>query len=231
MNLRRAGVIAGLLGLAAMTTACGIGGPRNADTASYEVTDTVNALQVEADSGAIEVIESDREGVHVTEALTWSSDRQPETSHEVKDGTLVLAFACPTGLGAFHCEVGYKVEVPRGVRVKAGTDSGAVTLRGLSGEVDATSDSGRIEATELTGKKVVAQTDSGGITLSFKAPPDTVETQSDSGSSVVRVPGGPYAITATTDSGGKRIDAAHDAGAPRTISVRSDSGALEVLPA
>ncbi|MDA0646658.1 MULTISPECIES: DUF4097 family beta strand repeat-containing protein [Nonomuraea] len=232
MDVRRTAMIAGLLGLAAVTAGCGIGGPENTETASYDVTGTVTALDVGADGGAIEVIESDRQGVHVTETLTWTGDRPPQPTHEVKGGTLVLAYTCPTGWGGMlHCDVGYKVEIPRGLRVKAGTDSGAVTLRGLSGEVETNSDSGRIEATDLTGKQVVAGTDSGGISLSFAAAPDKVETNSDSGSSVVRVPEGPYDITATTDSGRRRVDAAHDGAAPRKITLRSDSGALEVLPA
>ncbi|MEV4101285.1 DUF4097 family beta strand repeat-containing protein [Nonomuraea sp. NPDC049649] len=232
MKVRRTGLIAGLAGLLAMTTACGVGAPEHAKTDSYDVTGTVTALQVAADDGTIEVIESDRQGVRVTEKHTWSGDRPPQASHEVKGGTLVLAYTCPSGWGALvHCDVDYTVEIPRGLRVKAETDSGAVTLRDLSGEVEASSDSGRIEATGLSSGRVVAGTDSGGIALTFAAPPEKVETRSDSGSSVVRVPEGPYDITATTDSGGRRIDAAHEAGAPRTIDVRSDSGDVDVLPA
>ncbi|WP_049563030.1 DUF4097 family beta strand repeat-containing protein [Nonomuraea sp. SBT364] len=232
MNLRRAGAVAALLGLAAMTVGCGVvGGPRQEDTASYDVTAAVTALQVVADSGEVEVVESDRQGVHVTERLTWNHER-PATTHDVQGGTLALKFTCPGGLvGDMHCEVAYKVEIPRGLRVKADSDSGEVTLRGLSGEVTASSDSGDIEATGLTGKQVVAKTDSGGISLAFASAPDKVETVSDSGRSVIRVPQGPYKITAATDSGGKEIGAAHDPSATRSIQVTTDSGDVEVLPA
>src|SRR5690606_41642410 len=99
------------------------------------------------------------------------------------------------------------------------------------GGVEAGPGAGRIEAAGLSGGRVGAGTASGGIALSSAAPPEEVETGADSGSSVARVPEGPYDITATTDSGGRRIDAAHEAGAPRTIDVRSDSGDVDVLPA
>ncbi|GAA2793264.1 hypothetical protein [Nonomuraea dietziae] len=36
----------------------------------------------------------------------------------------------------------YQVEVPEGLRVKVGSDSGGLTLKNLSGEVEATTDSG-----------------------------------------------------------------------------------------
>jgi hypothetical protein len=229
MNLKRTGVIAGLLGLAAVMTGCGIAGPVSEEKVSYDVSG-VTALQVEADSGTVEVIESDREGVRVTETLIWTSDK-PNATHDSQGGTLVLKFTCP-GSWALNmsCDVSYRVEVPRGVRVKARTDSGEVTLQGLSGEVDASSDSGRIQATGLGGKNVIAKTDSGSIELAFTAVPDRVQASSDSGSSEVRVPQGPYNITATSDSGQKEIEAAHDPAAQRTINVTSDSGSVAVLP-
>lgn len=230
MNLRRAGAVAALLGLAA-ATGCGIGRAEHGDTVSYDVGDPVTALEVGTDAGSIRIVGSDRQGVHVTENLSWGGDRRPETRHAVRDGALVLDHTCPGGWGGLlHCDVSYTIEIPRGLRVRAGTDSGQLTLRGLAGAVDASSDSGRIEATELTGKNVLAGTDSGAVTVSFTAPPDKVEVRSDSGTATVRVPDGPYAVSVTTDSGSKRVGVPHQAGAPRTITVTTDSGAAEVLP-
>ncbi|MBF8194015.1 DUF4097 family beta strand repeat protein [Nonomuraea sp. K274] len=246
MRMRSFGVVAGSVGLAALLTGCGLVGPLEEDTASYDVTDKVTAIQIEADAGGIEVTESDRQGVHVTEHLSWRKNK-PAAGHETQGDTLVLRFTCPGGsLGGVSCEVGYQVEIPRGLKVKAVSDSGAVTLRDLSGDVDAASDSGAvtlrdlsgdvnaasdsgaIDASGLAGKQVVTKTDSGAITLAFTAQPDKVETSTDSGSTEVRVPEGPYNIAAKTDSGNKQIDTAHDASAPRSITLSSDSGAIEV---
>ncbi|MFB4277023.1 MULTISPECIES: DUF4097 family beta strand repeat-containing protein [unclassified Nonomuraea] len=221
---------AGLLGLATVLTGCGLG-PTEQDTASYDVTDKVAGLQVQADSGTVEVVESDRAGIHVTERLTWRKNK-PETRHEVRGDTLELGFDCPTTWGlaaaATSCDVSYQVEVPKGLRVKVGSDSGDLVLRDLSGELEATSDSGAIEASGLTVRQVVTKTDSGDMTLTFAGQPDKVTTATDSGRTEIHVPQGPYNIVAKTDSGNKDISAAGDPSARRSIEMSSDSGDFEV---
>ncbi|MEV0386300.1 DUF4097 family beta strand repeat-containing protein [Nonomuraea sp. NPDC050643] len=232
MRMKSAGIIAGLLGLAVALTGCGVGGPEESDTVSYDVGDKVAALRVEADAGTIEVVESQRQGIHVTERLTWRKNK-PETSHQVQGDTLALTFKCPTtwGFGAVStsCDVSYQVEVPKGLRVKATSDSGTLTLKDLSGELDAQTDSGTIEAGGLAGKRVAAKTDSGTIELTFTGSPDKVTTSTDSGRTSIHVPQGPYNVVARTDSGAKNIEAATDPSATRQIELTSDSGDLEVL--
>ncbi|WP_431900989.1 DUF4097 family beta strand repeat-containing protein [Nonomuraea sp. bgisy101] len=227
MKTKKTIVMAGLLGLGVLLTGCGVAGAEERDTASYEVTDKVAGVKIEGDSGAIVVTESDRQGIHVTETLTWRKNK-PKPTHVVQGDTLVLTFTCPPSVGLASCDVGYEVEVPRGLRIRAGSDSGEVTLRALSGEVEAESDSGRIEARDLTAKRVTAESDSGDLTLVFAGQPDRVKTRTDSGQTEVRVPQGPYNITTETDSGSKKIGAKADASASRVIDMSSDSGDLEV---
>ncbi len=229
--MKRAALIAGLLGMAVALTGCGAGVQGETDTASYEVDDQVRALRVTADSGTIEVVESQRQGVQVTERLTWRKNK-PKTSHQVQDGTLALTFDCPAswGLGAIgtSCDVSYRVEVPRGLRVEVGSDSGDLTLKGLSGELDARSDSGAIRAEGLAVKQAVAKTDSGDVELAFTGSPDKVTAASDSGRVEVGVPQGAYNVVARTDSGAKDVKVPTDPSAPRRIELTSDSGDLEV---
>ncbi|MGW6496436.1 DUF4097 family beta strand repeat-containing protein [Nonomuraea angiospora] len=232
MGMKRAGMIAGLLGVTAVLAGCGLGGPLDEDTKSYDVSDKVAGIRVGSDSGTVEVVESDRQGIHVTEHLVWRKNK-PETSHGVEGDTLALTYKCPRtwglGSGAAACDVNYKVEIPKGLRVKISSDSGDLTLKDLSGEVDVHSDSGVIEASGLSGKRVVTETDSGDVELAFTAQPDKVVSSSDSGAVTVRVPQGPYHVITKTDSGSKHVTAATDASAPRTIEVSSDSGDLEVV--
>ncbi|PZG22340.1 hypothetical protein C1J01_03910 [Nonomuraea aridisoli] len=220
------------MALAALVSGCGLAGALEKDTVSYDVTDKVSAIRIEADAGGIEVVESDRQGVHVTERLSWRRSK-PEATHETQGDTLVLGFGCPGGgwLGGGSCDVGYEVEIPKGLRVTAVSDSGNVTLRDLSGDLDVTSDSGSIEGSGLASRQVVMESDSGAITLAFAAQPDKVETSADSGSTEVRVPGGPYNIVTTTDSGRKEIGTPHDASAPRSLTLSSDSGAIKITGA
>ncbi|MCG5215828.1 DUF4097 family beta strand repeat-containing protein [Streptosporangium soli] len=229
MKMRRTAMVAGLLGLAAVVTGCGT--PAE-DVVSYDVTDKVAALYVEADSGTVDVVESDRQGIRVTERLSWSRNK-PETSHKVQGDTLGLTFTCPTtwGWGALGvtCDVSYQVEVPKGLRVKVSSDSGVLTLKNLSGEVEATTDSGTVEASGLTGKQVVTKTDSGDMNLAFAGRPDKVTTSTDSGNTVIHVPQGPYNIVAKTESGEKDIKAASAPSAQHAIELSSDSGSMEVV--
>jgi DUF4097 and DUF4098 domain-containing protein YvlB len=231
MKMKRTAMIAGLLGLAAVVTGCGVSGSHHEDTVSYDVTDKVAALRVEADSGSVEVVGSDRQGIHVTERLTWRKNK-PETSHQVRGDTLDLVFTCPTtwGWGAVStsCDVSYKVEVPRELRVTVSSDSGDLTLKDLSGSLEATTDSGAIETIGLTGKQVSTKTDSGDMTLVFTGRPDKVTTATDSGNTVIHVPQGPYDIVTRTDSGNKDISVASDSSAESSIKLSSDSGDIEV---
>ncbi|MFD1936883.1 hypothetical protein ACFSKW_35975 [Nonomuraea mangrovi] len=229
MNMRRTAVITGLAGLVAVLSGCGTGEPLHEAAVSYDVTDKVAALHVAADSGTVEVVQSDRRGIRVTERLSWRKNK-PETRHEAQGDTLRLRFTCPAtwGWGAIgmSCDVSYRVEVPEGLRVRVGSDSGALTLKNLSGDVEAVTDSGAIEATGLTGRRVVTETGSGAMDLAFAARPDHVTTTTDSGRTVIHVPQGPYNIVARTDSGNKDIKAASAPSAQRTIEVSSDSGDL-----
>ncbi|MEU6717896.1 DUF4097 family beta strand repeat-containing protein [Nonomuraea sp. NPDC046802] len=232
MRMKRTAMAAGILGLAAVSTGCGLAGPESEDTVSYDVTDKVAAVKVEADAGSVEVVESDRQGIRVTERLVWRKNK-PETSHPVQGDTLALSFKCPTtwGLGApgVSCEVSYQVEVPKGLSVKASTDSGKVTLKNLSGPLEAETDSGAIEAGGLSGKRVVTRTDSGNMTVAFTGQPDKVESATDSGRTVIHVPHGPYRIEAQSGSGNQNITAARDPASQRVIALSSDSGDLEVV--
>ncbi|MEV5555536.1 DUF4097 family beta strand repeat-containing protein [Nonomuraea wenchangensis] len=232
MTMKRTILIAGVLGLAASAAGCGIAGPDSQARTSYEVPGDVTGLRVQVDSGTVELTGVDRRTVRVTERLAWRKHK-PETSHEVRGGTLNLEHECPStfGVGAIgvECEVSYRVEVPKGVRVEVTSDSGDLTLSGLSGEVRVSSDSGTIQADGLAGGRVTARSDSGDVALAFTGQPDEVTTENDSGHTVVRVPAGPYRVVAKTDSGDKRITADNDASAPRSIKVSSDSGDLEVL--
>jgi hypothetical protein len=226
-------MIAFSVGLVAVVTGCGTSDPMEEDTVSYDITDTVAALHVEADNaGTVEVVESDRRSIRVTERLSWLKDK-PKASHKVQGDTLELTFDCPTtwGWGALGatCDVHYQIEATKGLRIEVSSDSGNLTLKNLSGELEATTDAGTIEATELTGEKVVTKTGSGDMNLVFAGQPDQVTTTTDLGKTVIRVPRGPYNIVATTDSGHKNIKAASLPSAQRTIALSSDSGDLEVM--
>ncbi|MEU8195537.1 DUF4097 family beta strand repeat-containing protein [Microbispora amethystogenes] len=213
------------LGLTLTVTACGgtLGFGGEQAVQSYDVKDAVTLVDAHTGSGDVVVSESDRSGIHVTETLHWWGTRpKTEDGHSVDGGTLTLKYKCG------RCSVDYKVEVPRGLAVKIDTGSGDLTLRNLTGQVEASTGSGDVDARGLAAKEVNARTGSGDVTLRFTAVPAEVQAVTGSGDGKVWLPDGAYAIDATTGSGDRRVDFAEDDSAPNKIVVRAGSGDAEV---
>ncbi|WP_370019387.1 DUF4097 family beta strand repeat-containing protein [Planotetraspora sp. GP83] len=188
---------------------------------SYDVPGKVTVLDAHTGSGEFVVNESDRTGVHVTETMHWRGEK-PRNGHGVSAGTLTLDYKCG------DCSIDYQVEVPRGLDVKIDTGSGTVTLRQLTGPVTVTTGSGDVEARGLAGKDVSVNTGSGDVKLRFAAVPDQVHAETGSGDGLVWVPSGTYNVTTETGSGDRDVQVTQDPSAPRTIVVKTGSGAARV---
>lgn len=216
-------VAGAVLGVSLVAAACDVRLDFDGQQAveSYDVTDKVAVIETHAGSGDVVVNESDRSGVHVTETLHWRGDK-PADGHSVAGDTLTLAYECD------NCWVDYKVEVPRGLTLKIDTGSGDITLRNLSGKVDASTGAGDIDARGLAAAQVGTRTGSGDITLRFARVPDRVRAESGAGNSRLWVPDGAYNLDVSTGAGGRRLEVADDDSAPRTITIRTGSGDAEV---
>ncbi|GAA2353695.1 hypothetical protein GCM10010404_01880 [Nonomuraea africana] len=229
--MKRKGVIAlGALVLSGTAlTGCGfVGMGRASDekTETYEVSDKVAGLDVMSGAGDVVVNEVDRTGIKVTEKRHWR-DREPKTSHEVKGDTLELAYSCESG---DSCWVDYTIEVPKGLRVKSDTGSGDLTLRSLTGEVEAKAGAGTIDGNGLGAKRVVAESGSGSLELKFAGAPDDVEVTVGSGDATLHLPRGSYDVTAEVGAGDAEVKVTDDPGSPRKIIIRSGAGNVKVLP-
>ncbi|MFF3438901.1 DUF4097 domain-containing protein [Streptosporangium sp. NPDC002721] len=196
---------------------------RRQEVVSYDVTGRLTALDVATDSGDIVVTESDREAVHVTETIHWRGAR-PTPSHPVNGGTLTLRDECRG-----NCSVDYKVEIPRGLTARLDTGSGTITMRGLTGETNATSGSGDIEAGGLTSKRFTAEAGSGDVEARFSAPPEGVRIETGSGDVVAYLPKEGYDVTAETGSGEKTVEVTEDPASPRKVTLKTGSGDAQVL--
>lgn len=113
-------------------------------------------------------------------------------------------------------------------RVK--TDSGSVTVTKLGGDLTADLNSGTLNATGLSGRNARVNSDSGDNLLRFAAAPASVTTTTNSGSTHIEVPrgSGPYAVTASVDSGSRTIGVSTDPSAPRRIETSNDSGDVTI---
>jgi DUF4097 and DUF4098 domain-containing protein YvlB len=118
-------------------------------------------------------------------------------------------------------------------KVTARSSDGRIRLGGKITTVDAHSDNGGIEADGLAADRITARTRDGGISLRLTAPPANIVANTDNGSVLVGLPTEPaYAISASTDNGRKRIDAAihEDSRSERRIKLTTRDGGISVSP-
>ncbi|HYH50055.1 MAG TPA: DUF4097 family beta strand repeat-containing protein [Acidimicrobiia bacterium] len=149
------------------------------------------------------------------------------------------------------CHVKWLVLVPPHLPVAVTTHTGGITVRGLAGPVNLTSESGDVKARTLSGQAVqllshegsvsgtdirsshvVATSTSGDISLTFRTAPKLVRGHTGTGSVEVILPEGDeaYKVTARVAEGqGKTITGVkQDDNANRNINVRSDTGEIRV---
>ena len=219
---------------------------RHTDHRSHVVRGTVSRVVVGADNGDVAVRSGPAGRVTVAESrhYLW---RKPKLELTLRNGVLTVGVDC----GGFDpgCSNDLGITVPRGVgQASVAVDSGDVELTGLDARrVDATSDSGDVDADDLSGTlsletdsgdvsgrglrgdRVEASTDSGDVDLGLLSAPLKLSAQTDSGDVDVDVPSDRYRVDADTDSGDVSVDGVlRDDTAARSIDVSTDSGDVNV---
>lgn len=119
-------------------------------------------------------------------------------------------------------------------RLTARAGSGDVRLGGRVTSAEVRTDTGALRADGLTADRLAVETNGGTIAVALAAAPSSVRATSDTGSVRLRLPADrPYAITLSTDTGGKRIDPGvhQDSAAPRHVTVTTNAGAISIKPA
>lgn len=112
--------------------------------------------------------------------------------------------------------------------VKLRLSSGAIDLRDV-GDVQLHAGSGSVKATGVRGP-VDVTSESGSVDVSLTQAAG-VKVKAESGSVDVEVPGGPYRVTGTSDSGHRTIDVPTDPSAPNTLDLTTESGSVTVRAA
>lgn len=172
---------------------------------SYDITEKVSALSLNARGGNVTLTASDSATVKVTEDLRYS-DAKPETSHSVSGGTLDLV---DKGCGKDNCHVDYKIELPKGATVQIKTAGGDITGKGLGADTTVT-------------------TAGGDIDLNYATAAALVDVTSEGGNVKITVPAGPYEVDATTDGGDRKVSVQAVPGSAHKIKARSGGGDVTV---
>jgi DUF4097 and DUF4098 domain-containing protein YvlB len=196
------------------------------DEQSYEVTEQIRSLVIEARAAAV-TVEAGNGPVRVTETYRYTNDR-PGTSHQVSGTALRLTESgCPTD--ELRCSVEFSVRVPAATAVEITTQAGAVSLVDLTGDVMIITDAGAVEGKGLGGDSVSVKTQAGATSLEFTEPPATVEASTELGAISVKVPGGTaYAVDASTEAGGSDVSVQQDPSSPHKLSLRTRVGGIRV---
>ena len=234
---------AGALLLPALLTGCGA----SAADAPPEQRDfgPVGArLTIAKDQGDLDVRPADVQNVRVTRRFgRWSLiGGKPTATWRLAGDRLTLATDCGGLIGG--CAVRYEVLVPRGLPVgvegdngtisatgfsaalRVRSSNGAIKVAGAAGPLDLRSENGELRSTAIRSPQVSAASQSGRVDLSFAAAPRQVSATTENGDVHVTVPRAAYKVTATTDSGDVRTDLPEDDSSPRSITARTDSGAI-----
>ena len=207
------------------------------------------SVSIELTVGEVVIVPSPEEHeITVRRRLTYGL-RRPVVDARIDGDTFRISDGdCAMPVGAV-CRVRWLLQVPPTLHVRVATENGDITVSGLAGAVNLVSRSGEVKARALSGQAVqllshdgsvtgtdirsshvIATSQEGDISLTFRTPPKVVQGQSSSGSVAVVLPDGDetYKVVASTE-GGKTISANLDADAARRVTARSDTGAVTVL--
>jgi hypothetical protein len=210
-------------------------------------------------AAGVSVVEVDVPSGRVTVAVTGGSEITADivarrglfandVTRVVEDGRLVINSDCSGPLAFGWCSTDVTLRVPSGVSVVAHSSHGEIEVVGLTGGVTATSSSGDIlvrqsagpmllrtshgdiEATELAGGDVDANTSSGHIRLALVVPAETLRLRSSHGDIDVTVPDtdDEYRLELSSSHGDVDGKVNNNPTSDRTITAHTSSGHVTV---
>ena len=219
------------LALVPLATSCSSPGGTAANTQeqSYEVTEPITALVIDAQAARV-IVEAGAGPVTVTEIHRYD-DARPTTAHQVDGQTLTLTETGCGGDDNVRCDVEYRVRVPGATSADITAAAGGVTVTNLAGNVSVTTQAGAIEGSGLSGDEVVVTTKAGAATLEFAEAPSMVRATTDLGAIELKMPGDrAYAVDVGTTVGASKVSVQRDDASAHRIEVKTQVGAVSIAP-
>jgi hypothetical protein len=188
----------------------------------------ITTVDVSTDRGSVRVIAGDRDDISLH---GYISDGLGGTDHSTRrrGSRLEVDGSCAFPV-AYWCTASYTLRVPRAVKVVLWSGSGDLSVSGVRGTADLSSQHGSISASRLRSRGVHADTDHGSVHLQFAASPQQVNASSTHGDVTVVVPrdNTAYRVEASTDHGDSTVDVRTDPTASRVIDVATGHGDVSV---
>ncbi|MEU5161444.1 DUF4097 family beta strand repeat-containing protein [Streptomyces sp. NPDC020875] len=243
------GIVAIGVGGAAMAglVGCGTADAGDAEVERKAFAFAGDVLTVDVDDSDVTLVPADVTEVKVSRQVDgWELFGDgPDPVWRMEDGRLTLRTGCG---GVGNCEARHTVEVPRGVALTVKSDNGKVTASGFTGKLDLSTDNGDVVVRDTTGelrlssdngnvraegvsaRKIWADTDNGDLKVRMKGAADQLEASSDNGDVVVELAAdrAPYAVTARSDNGSRKVEVPEDDGSPRVVRATNENGNVTV---
>jgi DUF4097 and DUF4098 domain-containing protein YvlB len=207
-----------------------------------------STLNLDLAIGDVQIVPGEPGKITVSRRLTYGL-RRPEVEEHANGDTFVIRDRDCAASIAFQCRVRWLLQIPRSLEVNAVTAGGSISVSNVDGTLRLQSYSGRVNvqgaasqvlvlhsntgsvtAAHVRSERVTASTQSGAVSLAFRAPPSFVYGRSENGQIGVVVPDGDetYRIRAESGNGSTTVTAHNDPSSPRRIDIESTSGAVSV---
>ena len=225
-----------LISLTLTAAACG-----GASSEGVEISDTPSAVVITSGTGNVSVSAVDS-GATVTAEVSASGEA-PEWSAELVGADLIIDDGCGDRT---DCEVDFTIEVAGTADVTISSADGGITvvdmnssvtiagaasnvvLNGITGPIDVALSEGDLLGARLVSTDASFTTQDGDLDVTLTEVFDSLTVISGSGNVTAQVPGGGYAIDATTPDGELDIKVDDVDGAASSIVMRTDSGDVTI---
>lgn len=207
----------------------------------------VAVLDVSTAGGAVEVVGADVDDIRI-QARVSDGLVATDFTQEVVGDRLRVRVRCVAVIANAWCGARLRIVVPRSLEVKVRSHDDSVTVRGISGRVDADSSNGSVEAESLSGatllrsdngtvrasrlrtESIEASSGNGSVRLEFAAAPSSAIARSDNGSVEVAVPRDEsrYDVVVESDNGSTESLVRTDPESTRRIVATSSNGSVTV---
>jgi Putative adhesin len=198
-------------------------------TVRYQVRGALNGMTVDAADADVTVVRGGGAAALAVQRVDrFAFGHEARTSRSIAGGVLRVRSRCPRT--ALHsCRVRYVLTVPDNLPVDIRTTTGDVRFAGYRGSARVTTGSGNIDVGDYCGNSLQARAVTGDIVAAASCAPPQLALRTTTGSVVVRVPAGRYAVDAQTAVGQPRITGIVSApDAPFAIQALSSSGTVVV---
>jgi len=212
------------------------------------ITVTEPVTRLDLDNGDGDVFITATAGDQVVIDATLASEDVTITP-QVAGGILSIQTTCGAAVDTELCVADFRLSVPESVEAAVTTAAGDIVLVGMGGDADLATASGSVEVDgfsadtllisgdsgivlglRLAAEEVVVSNGRGPIELNFDQRPLAVSGETTGGDIQFVVPGGTYAVTATTDSGEVTVEGIdEDPASTETLTATSGEGDIWIV--